>query len=145
MHQSLHPVHRANISLKEENRALAERHEAMVSEQRAHNRAQQLSALKSDIRESGLRRSVKRYEDRDEQQTADRVRAKAAAKADAAWARREDENKQDALAMSRGRQRLRSQAPPNSRSSPALVTADMRDLAPSRPRGQRQVFAFAER
>ena len=138
MHQSLHPVSSANISLKEENRALAKRHEAMVSEQRAHNRAQQISALKSDIRESGLRRSVKRYEDRDEQQAA-------AARADAASARREAENKRDTLAMSRGRQRLRSQAPPNSRPSPALVTADMRDMAPTRPRGQRQVFGFAER
>jgi len=137
MHQSLHPVHRANISLKEENRALAKRHETLVSEQRAHNLAQRKSALKSDIRESGLRRSVKRYEDRDEQQAA-------TAKADAASARREAENKRDTLAMSRGRQRLRSQAPPNSRSSPALVTADLRDMAPSRPREQRRVFAFAD-
>jgi hypothetical protein len=85
---------------------------------------------------------VKQYEDRDEKQAA--VRAKATAKAAEAWALRQGENAREAQALTRGRQRLHSQAPPNSRSSPALVTVNLRDMAPSRPRGQRRVFAFGD-
>jgi hypothetical protein len=43
MHQSLHPVHSANISLLEENRVLAKRNDDLVSEQRSAARAEQRS------------------------------------------------------------------------------------------------------